>query len=415
MRRVVAVLVGIALVASGCSGGATKTATLRIDADDALADQPVRIEIGGLHDGESVTLNADTVDGRGIKWHADAMYKADANGVVDPGRVAPVGGSYQGVDAMGLFWSMIPAEGDPDEQYYAPPAKSGRLVETIAFTVTEDGRTLATGTATRHWMRDDTTYKSYSVGKDKVTGVLYRPRPDGRKHPAVIVLGGSEGGIGGTPRAALLAAHGYTAFSVGYFFLPGLPQAIDRIPLEYFRTAAQILASQPGVDPAHLLVTGVSRGAEAALLVAQNFPDIVHGAVLWAPSSTVIPGYPTYSAAAWTLGGKEIPTDSLIPVDKVSGPVLMVAGGADLLSESVNSSQRIVSELDQARNRYPHKVLTYPDAGHLVGTPPFTSEGTQYLAPVTNSVVATGGTRAANAAARRDSWPQVLALLASVT
>ena len=72
--------------------------------------------------------------------------------------------------------------------------------------------------------------------------------------------------------AALLAAHGYPALTVAYFDWPGLPPALDGIPLEYFETAGKILASQPQVDPAHVLAMGYSRGSEAALLLADDFP-----------------------------------------------------------------------------------------------------------------------------------------------
>jgi dienelactone hydrolase len=63
-----------------------------------------------------------------------------------------------------------------------------------------------------------------------VVGTFYTPYGK-RVLPAVIVLGGSEGGTM-RDRAALLASHGYAALALAYFGAPGLPQELDRIPVE---------------------------------------------------------------------------------------------------------------------------------------------------------------------------------------
>ena len=52
--------------------------------------------------------------------------------------------------------------------------------------------------------------------------------------PAVIVVGGSDGGDLYTFVAALLAAHGMTALSLAYFGLDDLPKDLIEIPVEYF-------------------------------------------------------------------------------------------------------------------------------------------------------------------------------------
>ena len=73
--------------------------------------------------------------------------------------------------------------------------------------------------------------------------------------------------------ARMLAAHGYPALAVAYFGVPGLPQNLSAILLEYFERALGWLAAQPGVDPARLVVLGGSRGSEAAELLAVHDPD----------------------------------------------------------------------------------------------------------------------------------------------
>jgi hypothetical protein len=60
-----------------------------------------------------------------------------------------------------------------------------------------------------------------------------------------------------------------------------------------------------------------------------------------------------------------------------------------------------------------HQALIYPDAGHGVGSFPYLAAGTSSVHPVTQIARKLGGTRDADAAARSDSWPKVLALLAA--
>jgi BAAT / Acyl-CoA thioester hydrolase C terminal len=84
----------------------------------------------------------------------------------------------------------------------------------------------------------------------------------------VLVFGGSDGGLTTSFAAALLAAHGYPSLALAYFKAPGLPEDPNSILLEYFTKALGVLRAQPGVDHRHVLVSGVSRGSEAALCSA---------------------------------------------------------------------------------------------------------------------------------------------------
>jgi dienelactone hydrolase len=307
---------------------------------------------------------------------------------------------------------MNPPDGNPDQQRYSPPFPDLQPTFDVTITVTSNGRTLATRTLTRQWLATGVTTRAVTLAADKVAGRLFLPPAGPARHPAVLVFGGSEGGMSQTFTAALLAAHGYPSLTIAYFHEPGLPATLRDIPLEYFAAAARLLAGQPGVDPAHLIVMGYSRGTEAALLLAQDFPTLVHGAVLYAPTAVIHFGYPDTSSNAWTLAGAPV-SQTTIPVDHVSGPVLAIAGVDDALWQSATAAPLIMRVLDDAHDRYPHQALTYPHAGHNVGTFPYAAEGTHLVQPVTGALVWLGGTRPGDAAAHAQSWPKVLALLAS--
>jgi dienelactone hydrolase len=273
------------------------------------------------------------------------------------------------------------------------------------------GRLKARTDVSREWYPNGVSHRALTLESDGVVGDLYLARAGSDTHPAVLTFGGSEGGVSGKGSAALFAAHGYTALALGYFGLPGLPATLKDVAIEYFAHAARLLAQQPGVDAGHVITLGYSRGSEAALLLAQDFPDVVHGAVVYAPSAVVNPGFPS-GASAWTVGGVELVAGPAIPVDRIAGPVLAIAGTDDQLWSSARWAEQIDLALTDAHHAYPHQVLLYAGSGHKVGTYPFLPSGTRATHPVTGQAMNFGGTRAGDEAAKRDGWTKVLALVA---
>jgi acetyl esterase/lipase len=93
----------------------------------------------------------------------------------------------------------------------------------------------------------------------------------------------------------------------------------------------------------------------------------VRGTVLYAPSDEVVTGLP--GGYAWSLGGRPVPEEP-IAVDRVVGPVLAIAGGADALRRSPEQAKRIMERLDAAEAKVTHRALIYPGAGHGCGRTP---------------------------------------------
>lgn len=402
----------VALLTGGlaaCSGGApAKSAVIQVSEPSALADQAIDIRLTGLSAGEQVTVSAQATDAKKGTWRSSAVCIASQDGTVDLEKVAPKSGSYHGKDGMGLFWSMTPVAPASQNQYFTPPVPQQQSGYPVTLTVTSpSGAKLASLTVTREWMAKGETAQTLTLAKDKVAGELFLPPPGTPRHAGVLVFGGAEGGMSQVYGAALLAAHGYPALTVAYFDWPGLPSALDDIPLEYFERAGKILASQPQTDPAHVLVMGYSRGSEAALLLADDFPALFHGAVVYSPSSEVNAAGDDQSRDAWSLGPKHIDPGP-IDVSHISGPVLAFAGNLDALWESASSATSIIEELTFAHSPYQHHAYIYQNAGHGEGMQPYQPAGNTTLANL-------GGTRAGNVAAQLDGWPKMLAMLASLT
>src|SRR5437763_1684078 len=112
------------------------------------------------------------------------------------------------------------------------------------------------------------------VADEGLVASLYLPDTAG-KHPAVIVVSGSDGGIAtASMYAEPLAALGYASLALAYFAMDGLPRDLVEIPLEYFKRAIDWLRAHPAVDGERIAIVGSSRGGEAALLVAATYPEI---------------------------------------------------------------------------------------------------------------------------------------------
>ncbi|MDG4796307.1 acyl-CoA thioesterase/bile acid-CoA:amino acid N-acyltransferase family protein [Micromonospora sp. WMMD1082] len=407
-RRVVRALpaVAVALLVAATLGGDRGVGgdpRLRLDVTPAaaLADEPVRVRVGGLTAGERVTVAAEAEDHAGRLWRATATFVADRNGTVDLSQDASSGGSYSGVDPMGLFWSMDPVDGDAS--YFAPSLPQVRPDFTVRLSATAGGRGPATAAVRRDWTAGAVTFTELTTQADGVRGMLVLPPPDVPRRPGVLRIGGSEGGISWLYDAPLLASRGHPVLALAYFDSAGLPDSLHDIPLEYFATAAELLARHSGGEVA---AVGYSRGSEAALLLAQLYPELVRAVVVYAPSNWVNPGYPYTGAAAWTWNGRPVPAGR-IPVDRIDGPVLAISGADDQLWDAAAYGAELVLALGGP----PHRMLLYPDAGHGVGTVPYLPSETVHQGPT--GVQTYGGTRAGDAAARRDGWSQLLAFLAA--
>jgi hypothetical protein len=122
-------------------------------------------------------------------------------------------------------------------------------------------------------------------------------------------------------------------------------------------------------------------------------------------------GSPDPQGPAWTVHGRPIAPGTVVPVQTIAGPLFMVGGWDDRLFASGLKVEQIATELQAAHKRN-YTALTYANAGHAIGI------GLPYL-PVGLGVYEHdgvpypfGGTLSANAHARDDSWPKLLAFLA---
>ena len=270
-----------------------------------------------------------------------------------------------------------------------------------------------------------------------VQGTAVRPE-DAPSSTGVLVLAGSSGRVD-IERARLLAQHGALALALQWFGGPGQSPGICEIPLETFTAAIDWLVEQ---GSQRIGVVGLSKGAEAALLVAVRDAR-VDAVVAISPSSVtwanVGPGYDGADypyRSSWTWGGQPLPfvpydeawappagqqpvsfrllyeaslrahpeaaVAAAIPIERARGDVLLITGGDDALWPSVAFAETLAARCHAAGRSV--ELITHPDAGHR---PLFPDE----TPPAPSTRVAHGGNPTADAALGRSAWPTVLTCL----
>ncbi|AKC72703.1 palmitoyl-CoA hydrolase [Pandoraea oxalativorans] len=450
--------------------------TLTATPADALIDVPRHLVVRGATPGAHITLAARTARAGGVVWHAHATFVADAEGVVDVSRDAPVSGSYQGVSAMGLIWSQVPEDGESRDVF--PQPVIAPLVTTVFAQEADVGHVgshdhgsarasaaLAADVASAQAPTSRVSSVSFTqrlaaegvtrrdVREDGLVGTLYLPPGEG-PHPAVMILNGSGGGIN-EPGAALYASHGYAAFALGYFKGPGLPDYISNTPLEYFKQGLDWLRRT--VRPAHdfVALSGQSRGGELVLLLGATFPEAVSAVIGYVPSALIHSAQNACDPAigregpTWLLDGKPLPhiwennrtaswapfdegppphrhakamltalddADAVerarIPVEKIRGPVMLLSAQDDGSWPSSLYSRMVTERLATHAHPYVVEHLDFDRAGHAIVFPFVPTTQLVYAHPVSGKISTGGGEPDANAIADERSWAAVQAFLA---
>lgn len=404
-----AVLVSLLASAACTAEGPPKasgSARIEVDRPVAFVDEPVRLRVTGLHAGEPVTVTSRAVDGDGLAWTGRARYTADGDGVVDLSRRRPESGTFQETNGMGLFWSMRPTKGEADETWFASGPATSRPSYEVRFAVRGGDREIAHRTVTRRWLADGVRHERLTVEDDQLDALLFLPPSGTARKAPVLLFGGSEGGRAFDQEAALLASRGHPALSLCYFACAGRPKELRDIELEYFVRAARLLRGRSGAERDGLAVMSGSRGSEAAQLLAQYHPDLVRDAVVLAPGTRTV--FPGTDGVSWTRAGRPVRFET-IPLDRVRGTVLAVAGDQDRLWRSADAAESIAARTNASGTR--HRALVHEGAGHGVAGVPYQASGRYTHDPAADRWMDLGGTAAADARAKADSWPRILRLL----
>jgi acetyl esterase/lipase len=375
-----------------------------IKSEHALVDQPIVIKVEGLEPGGLVTIRLQFTDDRQQIWASSVEFIADASGTVDLQSMQPIRGDYREPDLMGLFWSLQLLDSSATSFPFLFSAT--RSATPLQFTVTAEinGGVVTTASIVRQFYAD--SVERTEIVTPGLVATFFRPRTAGR-YPTAITVGGSGGNFGWARQVAgLLASYGRATLAVAYFDWAGeygLPTELKEIPLEIIQRAIDYLRTVPGINLADLAILGFSKGAELALVAATVCPEIQR-VVAYMPSSVIWEGIqqmPGLLRSSWGYHGKPLPfvsnsmqgnyypnmvqviqqfqsaappmrdelIQTVIPVEKIRGPLLLISGANDRVWPSAAMADLIMVRLQQHQHPFANQHICLQRAGHAVGVP----------------------------------------------
>ncbi|XP_070233658.1 acyl-coenzyme A thioesterase 6 isoform X1 [Bos mutus] len=387
-------------------------------------DEPVRIAVRGLAPGQPVTLRASLRDENGALFRAHARYCADAAGLLDLERAPALGGSFAGLEPMGLFWALEPEE--PLTRLVKRDVQTPFVVELEVLDghEPEAQRLLGRAVHKRDFLAPGVRREPVRAGRVRAT--LFLP-PGSKPFPGILDLFGSSGGLC-EYRASLLAGHGFAVLALAYFRFEDLPEHLNDVCLEYFEEAVNFMLQHPKVKGPGVGLLGFSKGGDLCLSMASFLKGITATIVInacvantLAPlryKDMIIPEL-SYDLEKYTItesgflnfvdiwGNPLEKTNhqSLIPLEKAQGPFLFIVSMDDHNWKS-EVYARIASERLQAHGKDRPQIIYYPGTGHCID-PPYFPLCRASVHAVLGQPVFHGGEPKAHSNAQADAWQQI--------
>ncbi len=218
----------------------------------------------------------------------------------------------------------------------------------------------------------------------------------------VIVLTGSGGGKA-NDTARLIAEMGHEVLSLAYFDRDGsalVPETLEMIPLEYFDAPKKWLMERSNTRNDGVVIYGLSKGAELALVLASHDKDY-KAVIALAPSHVVWQGNPKSfsdlmsSPSSWSWKGQPLPfvpyvsneqkesmgftnrhaasltnkvavERALISVENIDAPILLLSGGMDANWPASKMGTEICSTVNSTHDDKLCTHLIYEEGDHLL-------------------------------------------------
>ncbi|KAG8012403.1 Acyl-coenzyme A thioesterase 4 [Nibea albiflora] len=344
---------------------------LSVQPSRGLVDEKFIIMVQNMPPGFQMTIHALHKCEDGHICEAFAHYTANATGTVNVSEDPSLGGTYSGVEQMGLLWSLRPV----------PGSKPGlRLRKVNVQTPMEVTISVYQGHQTEGFMDQvplvavlvERWYMAPGVRRipiteNGLTATLFLPSGPGPFPGLLDLWGGGENLL--ECRAALLASHGIACLTLNYL-TPEITMETGKM------TAYKVLEQHPQVLGSRIAMLGLSLGASVTLKMA------------------------VYS--------------QVMKVGRLQCPLLLVVGEDDQNWPAYLSAMDMKEMMENAGNSHLLTVLSYPNAGHLI-EPPYTphTRVTSFLSVTSLEQVMAlwGGETVAHSRAQEDAWGKTLTFL----
>lgn len=421
---------------------------IRVEPRCGLADDVIDVRVSGLLPGQLVTIQAQVEsECQRFKFQSSAMFQADLNGQVIVGEHASLGGTYEGVEPMGLIWSCKPT---PDVAHLYPRLKKADSRQPFKYTIQlldrrkPDSPILASEVIERQYLPDYVEREEISTGN--AHGVLFLPNGKGASDPLPVVI--EVRGLGNgvlEDRASLLASHGYAVFALDFMasFEPSKDVDIFYFKAQAFLDLFEYIRKHSRLDETRVGMFGFCTGSTLAIhgLSRLNLPIrcAVFSSMLEMLLSIIGIKMPdgkyleplgdldcftrTYQKDGYTWFCSKEPSEfqemndklstgeTLLPVENISVPSLFLLSSDDQYQPSKERMLAVIDGMKKAGNGHLVEEFHLEGAGHLLDAPymPICTKSSIKFPNIPHPYFTTwGGTTKHYAHSVEKSWRRVL-------
>uniref|UniRef100_A0A4W4EKQ3 Acyl-CoA thioesterase 19 n=1 Tax=Electrophorus electricus TaxID=8005 RepID=A0A4W4EKQ3_ELEEL len=410
---------------------------LSIKPTRGLVDEKLQIVVRNLRPKQAVTLHSVHQSEDKDFWEAFGHYVSDDNGTVTVAKDASLSGTYVGVEAMGLMWSLRPVPGSRTGLRFLKKDVLSPLVFHISM---YDGH-VSQG-FTQHTPLESLVIERWymapgvqriDIRERGVRGTLFIP-PGPGPFPGVLDMWGGGGGLV-EYRAALLATHGFASMALEYLTSGEFKKL--KVDVNYFEMAYQILQNHPMVRRDRLALCGLSLGSYVTLFMVATSKIIQPQCCVCISGSHVPPVKTSFYEILLDMKNITVKYFNIkthpyllslvcmyvfahnevlynMQVGQITCPVLLMVGGDDQSWPTLESAEDMEQIMEKAGNRHLLQVHIYPGAGHLI-EPPYSPHhrATNFSLQGSKDKVLMlwGGQAKPHADAQEDSWEKTVAFL----
>eukprot|EP00057_Strongylocentrotus_purpuratus_P000466 XP_001176941.2 PREDICTED: acyl-coenzyme A amino acid N-acyltransferase 1 isoform X2 [Strongylocentrotus purpuratus] len=370
----------------------------------SLNDEDLHIKATGLRPCQRVTLRAHVFTESGkYRFESHAQYEADDRGIVEVEKAPSLGGSYQGIEPMGLLWSLEPA---PEIAHKRPRLVKRNIQKPFIYTfqlVDDVDNVVMHSTSVERWYLASYVER-HLVQHGIADGCLYIPKKKGSSDPMPVLLDIR----GGVPflvedRPSLMASHGFAVFSIDYFrkMMAGrriFNEKCRYFDLKIFLDIFEFIANHPRLDSSRVGIVSSCLGSVLALQAAARLKDMVPircvaatGCVdflgyeigLRLPDGRTIEPYKnsdheevvedTDGGYIWQLSDfnafDNLQGDFVIPVEDISCPMLFITNGDDQHIPSYKRMTAMKERIERVGKGNLLETIHLEGAGHYIDAP----------------------------------------------
>ncbi|XP_037623888.1 peroxisomal succinyl-coenzyme A thioesterase-like isoform X1 [Sebastes umbrosus] len=411
---------------------------LSVEPSRGLMDEKFVVLVQNVFPGSQLTVYALYQCEGGYSWESFAHYTANATGTVNVSEDLSLGGTYSGVEPMGLMWSLRPVPGS--KPWLRMRKMNVQTPMEVKISVYQGHQTEGfvdkvplAGVVVERWYMAPGV-RRIPVTENGLTATLFLPSGPG-PFPGLLDLWGGGGKLV-EYRSALLASHGFASLALDYLTPKVTMETGKMVDNEYFETAYRFLEQHPQILSSRIAMMGLSFGTTVTLKTAVYSKVVKLRCIVCISGSHVQPidatmeqtfiaynqnvdktRFTEENHVIWRDLLLPIPTDPSLKVDvgRLKCPLLVVVGEDDQNWPAYESAMDMKEMMKQAGNSHLLTVLSYPNAGHLIEPPytPFSRASTfRTVSPTPQMVVVLwGGETVGHSRAQEDAWRKMLVFL----